>query len=391
MIILADEHIPYVQEAFSTLGTVRRFTGHHLTREVLQDADILLVRTITPVTEQLLQGSTIRFVGTATAGIEHIDHHYLRTHDVGFASAAGANANAVAEYVVTALLVLSHRHRLTLSGKRIGIIGVGCVGSLVAQKVQALGLIPILNDPPLYQATGHHQYRPLEEALASDIVTIHVPLTKDGPFATSHLFDARRLTQLKPSTILLNTARGAVVDNLALSHRLRLKAIGPTVLDVWEHEPHLYWDLVERVDLGTPHIAGYSLDGKAQATFLLYQAACRYFGLREHWHPTFSLPPPRLPFLDIDAGGQSDEDVLYSIVTQVYNPEDDHDRMLALLSLSPDERSRGFESLRTQYALRREFYHTRVRVHRATPALMDKIRGIGFTVERGRAPELGAR
>ncbi|RMH37167.1 MAG: 4-phosphoerythronate dehydrogenase [Nitrospirae bacterium] len=391
MIILADEQIPYVQEAFSTIGIVRRFPGRCLTRAVIQEADILLVRTITPVTGTLLEGSRVRFVGTATAGVDHVDLHYLRAHHIGFASAAGANANSVAEYVMAALLVLAHRHRLTLSGKRIGIVGAGRIGSLVAHKAQALGLIPIFNDPPLARATGDIRYRPLDEVLDSEIVTLHVPLTKEEPFATYHLFNGQRLALLKPSTIFLNTARGAVVDNLALSHQLRLRAIGPTVLDVWEHEPHLHWDLVQRVDLGTPHIAGYSLEGKAQATLLLYQAVCRYFGLPEQWYPSASLPPPMIPFLDIDAGGQSDEEVLYSIVTQIYRPEHDHARLTTLLSLSADARAQGFESVRAQYPMRREFHHTRVRVRRGTSTLIEKIRGIGFTVEEGQAPDSGAR
>lgn len=383
MLIVADEQIPYVQDAFGSIGTVRILPGRTITAEAVRDATVLLVRSVTPVTSALLDGSRVRFVGTATAGVDHIDRTYLKARGIGFACAAGANANAVAEYVMASLLLLATRFGFSLEGKTMGIIGVGHIGSLVCDKARALKIVPVLNDPPRAQHRADERYRPLDDALACDIVTLHVPLIDRGPFTTIHLLNARTLAQLTPSTILLNTARGPVIDNECLLQRLRRNAIGPTVLDVWEHEPNLSWALAQQVSLGTPHIAGYSLDGKAEGTHMLYHAVCRHFALPPSWSPARSLPPPSIPFLEIQATGKSDEQVLSDLATRVYNPVEDDLRLRQLLRLPLLQRPHAFDALRAQYPIRREFHRTTVRVIDGMPSLIQKIQGLGFRVEEG--------
>ena len=325
--IVADENIPYVQEAFGSLGKVKLVPGRSISPSTIRDAQVLLVRSVTKVNRELLDHSPIQFVGTATAGLDHIDSEYLQARGIAFASAQGGNANSAAEYVITALLILAQRQGLTLSRKSIGIVGVGNIGRLVKAKAEALGMTVVPNDPPLARETGGKKYRPLEEALDCDVVTLHVPLNFEGPFRTFHLFNNSRLAHLKPSAIFINTSRGEVVDTQALLSRLQKKPQGATVLDVWESEPDISWELFKLVSLGTPHIAGYSLDGKAQGTFLIYQALCQHLGLKPTWSPSDSLPAPALPQPAIDPKGNSSEHSLCDLVTRIYNLEADHTRM----------------------------------------------------------------
>ena len=290
MQFVVDEEIPLGREAFSHLGSVTLLPGRAMTREALREAHALIVRSVTKVDATLLADTTVQFVGTATTGVEHIDREYLAARDIGFAAALGCNANAVAEYVLTALLVTAHTKGLVLDGKTMGIIGVGRIGSLVAAKAPALGLRTLLHDPPLARATGDRRYRPLSEILQADFVTLHVPLTLDGPDATFHLIGADELAHMATSSILINTARGEVVDNDALLEALTGRTVGGAVMDVWEREPSINWDLLNHVTLGTPHVAGYSSDAKINGTVMMYHACCRFWGMKPAW-----TPPPDLP------------------------------------------------------------------------------------------------
>ena len=378
--LIADENIPYVEEAFGSLGTVKLLPGRSISPAAIKDAQVLLVRSITDVNRELLEQSQVQFVGTATAGLDHIDSEYLRAREIVFASAEGGNANSVAEYVITALLTVARRKGLTLARKSCGIVGVGNIGRLVRAKAEALGMTVVLNDPPLARETGDPIYRSLEEALACDVVTLHVPLTFDGPFKTFHLLNGDTLGQLKPSAIFINTSRGEVVDSRALLDRLQKNILGAAVLDVWESEPDIDWHLFKLASIGTPHIAGYSLDGKAQGTLLLYQALCRHLDLRPTWSPAHSLPPPILPQIAIKATGEPIETRLYNLITHIYNIEADHSRMSALLNIPSQNRALAFDGLRKNYPIRREFYNTRVKLVNGETDWKRKIWGLGFKI-----------
>jgi erythronate-4-phosphate dehydrogenase len=379
--IVADENIPYVKEAFETIGTVKLVPGRAMSPSTVRDAQVLLVRSVTKVNPELMENSQIQFVGTATAGLDHIDSDYLQKRGIAFASAQGGNANSVAEYVVTALLIIANQQGLRLAGKSFGIVGVGNIGRIVKAKAEALGMAVVLNDPPLGQETGDKTYRPLKEALNCDVVTLHVPLTYGGPFKTFHLFDDATLAHLKPSAIFINTSRGEVVDTQVLLNRHKKKTDGKTVLDVWESEPNINWELSQQVNLGTPHIAGYSLDGKAQGTFLIYQALCQYRGLTPSWIPSQSLPLPALPRVEIDTKDKTFEQILGNLTKNIYNLEADHFRMAELLQIHPEQRPLEFDRLRKHYPIRREFHNTKIKLVNGPPELQRKIAGLGFKVK----------
>ena len=396
MLIIADENIPHVRAAFDTLGDVRLLPGRAMTSAAVRDAELLLVRSVTGVDRALLDGSRVRFVGTATIGTDHVDADYLAEAGIRFAAAPGSNANSVAEYVIAALLVVAGRLRWKLSDCSIGVIGVGNVGARVARKTRALGMHVVLNDPPLHDATGDPKYRPLEELFGCDFITLHVPLERSGAYPTYHMADADFLNRLRPDAVILNTSRGAVVDDAALlspSARRRLAAV---VLDVWEGEPGINVELLRRAAVGTPHIAGYSLDGKANGTEMIYRAACEFIGVAPSWIPASHLPPPPSPVIEVSAEKRWEEDVLREVVLRAYPIERDAAALRATCDLPPERRGTAFDRLRKEYPVRREFQNFAVRqtprTARAQAGLRSKLRGIGFNVPdegRGRAARGG--
>jgi erythronate-4-phosphate dehydrogenase len=379
MKIVADENIPYVQEVFSSLGRLECVSGRGLDRDVLQDAEALLVRSITKVDAELLEGTPVRFVGTATIGTDHIDQEYLRAREIAFTSAAGSNANSVAEYVITALLVLAERNGWELQGKTLGIVGVGNIGSRVERMAPVLGLKVLGNDPPLQRQTGDARFVDLAQVLKADFITVHVPLTRTGPDPTYHLFDEAVLQQLSPQTVLINTSRGAVVDNLALNAQLAQNGLGAAVLDVWEPEPEINLELLERVAIGTPHIAGYSLDGKANGTAMLYERLCEFLGTDPEVDIQKFLPPPVVAELELDSG-QPDQQVLTQAMTALYDICRDDEDLRKITQQAPDQRGKYFDHLRKHYPVRREAYTTDVIFNLPTPTLTDKLNRLGFQV-----------
>jgi erythronate-4-phosphate dehydrogenase len=379
MRILADENISYVREAFRALGHVQTISGRAITAETLEGVSMLLVRSITKVSRALLEHSSVRFVATATIGEDHVDTAYLAERGIGFASAPGSNADSVREYVAAAILVLAERFQFDLKKMTLGIVGVGNVGKRVVKSAETLGLTCVLNDLPLARKTGDPRYRPIEEALACDIVTLHVPLTKDGPDRTYHLADETFIRHMKPGAILINTARGPVADGTAIKHALDDGHLKGCVLDVWEGEPNIDIELLQRVAIGTPHIAGYSFDGKVNGTRRIYEAACRFLGVEPRWDPAPLLPAPECPYLELDG---TDPEALRHGVRAVYDIMRDDAAMRAMSSVPAEERPRLFDRLRKGYPRRREFFNTRVCVSPPNPELERSLAGIGFTVEK---------
>jgi len=394
MHIVADENIPYVKDAFGTLGDVRLISGRKMDAAAVREADLLLVRSVTKVGAALLEGSRVRFVGTATIGTDHVDLPWLQRARIAFSAAPGSNANSVAEYIVAALLTLCARRGWTLAGRSIGVIGVGNVGSRVAAGAAALGMQVLLNDPPLQRATrstsslrlrsgragqaGDAKYRPLEELLGCDFITLHVPLEKRGTDPTWHLADAAFLSRMKRGAVLLNSSRGAVADNAALLRALEEGRLADAVLDVWEGEPRLNAALLARAALGTPHIAGYSFDGKVNGTQMLYDAACKLLGAKPAWDAASSMPPPETPEMTLQAAGRDEEALLREAVQRIYPIERDDAALRRLLEMPEPERGPWFDRLRKEYPVRREFQNTRVRLVGGTLSLEKKLAGIRF-------------
>ncbi len=377
MLIAVDEKIPYWEKSFARIGEVRPFDGRKPVRELTLDADALVVRSVTPVNADLLEGTSVRFVGTATIGMDHLDETYLKRRDIHYMNAAGSNANAVAEWMVAALLVVAERRSWNLARKSLAVIGVGQVGSRVVKKARSLGMEVLLCDPPLRESTGDTDYRFLEDVIGSDLLTLHVPLTTGGRYPTWHMFDQRVLGQLGSHQFLFNSARGAVVDNNILRVALSRRAIEGAVLDVWEGEPRIDYTLLRHVDLGTPHIAGYSIDGKVRATEMILEGLCRFFGIPFAWD-TDSLYPP--PTRISPSPGSNGLDAVRSVVLQV-NDILEMDAMLrSLESLPPEIAADAFDRLRNDYTLKPEFRHFVVELDDSSAELAAALKGLGFSV-----------
>ncbi|MCX7046834.1 MAG: 4-phosphoerythronate dehydrogenase, partial [Candidatus Sumerlaeota bacterium] len=380
MKIIADENIPFGREAYGTLGDVTLLHGRLLSAAQVKDADLLFVRSITKVNAALLDGSKVKFVGTATAGFDHVDVDYLARRGIAFSAAPGCNANSVAEYMAAAWLTVAMKKKFSLQGLKVGIIGVGAVGSRVEIKARALGMIPVLNDPPKGRETGDPKYRPLDEVFDCDIITCHTPLTHDGPDPTHHLVNKEFFRRVKKGTFFCSAGRGEVVDEKALHAAMDAGRLSVVVLDVWENEPKIDPKLLARVDFGTPHIAGYSYDGKVNGTTMTYEAACRVLGISPRWDPRTVMAAPESPELAPDVSGKDDQTALHEIVTTIYPIERDNAALRKAAGMAPDDRGKYFDRLRKDYPYRREFHNTRLTLPPARESLRSAARGLGFIV-----------
>lgn len=381
MKILADENIPLVEEAFGALGEIRLMPGREMTADDVKDCEILLVRSVTRVDEALLKNSAVKFVGSATIGIDHLDTAYLEANAIQWSSAPGSNADSVADYVVAALLHLSAFNEQALEELRLGVIGCGNVGSRVAKRAKALGMEVIENDPPLARSTGDPRYRPLRDLYKCDVLTIHTPLTMDGPDPTYHLIDEKVLHNLYEDTVIINTARSGVIDTPALKASL-LEGWVQTILDVWDNEPSIDRELLDYSMIGTPHIAGYSIDGKIRGTWQIYQAVCGYLGISPTVDYESLLSTVVMPeSYDVHTHSFLDEEVLDEAVEYVYSIMSDDMGLRWLLKLKdPKNFPVEFDKLRKNYRKRREFSSTTIRLIHATQRQKEKLEGIGFNV-----------
>ncbi|MCL2919532.1 4-phosphoerythronate dehydrogenase [Shewanella litorisediminis] len=350
MKIIADENMPYVDSLFGELGEIEYVNGRTLTPEQVADADVLLVRSVTQVNEALVsQNQQLKFVGSATIGTDHVDKALLASRGIPFSNAPGCNATAVGEYAFIAMLELAQRYQQPLKNKRVAIIGAGNTGSATARCLQAYGVEYRLCDPLLAEQGDSRQFFDLDELIAwADVISLHVPITKEGDFPTWYLFDQKRLEALKPDAWLLNCCRGEVIDNRALIDVKQKRDDIKLVLDVWEGEPSPMLALVPLVDIATPHIAGYSLEGKARGTFMLYEALCRVVGIAADKKLDSLLPSF---FLDvINVHEVADERALLTLCRAVYDLRDDDVRFRQ----SGTDRL-GFDKMRKNHRHRREF------------------------------------
>lgn len=353
MRLVADENIPFVAEAFAGFGTVEAVPARAITPEFVCDADALLVRSVTPVNAALLDGSSVRFVGTATIGTDHLDLPYLAERGLAVASAPGSNAESVVEWAIAALVRTASHRNVDLAGKTVGVVGVGNVGGRLAPRLEALGLTVLRCDPPRAEAEGSAGFVSLDEVLeAADIVTLHTPLTKDGPHPTHHLIGPDELARTKPGAWLVNASRGAVVDNPALLHSIQSGHTGAALLDVFEGEPVPNADLMCAAEIVTPHIAGYSYDGKVNGSRMLYDALAAWSGADPgfDWTDAYALTPEDARTF---AGGFSDA------VRTLYDLDADDARFRATLALPDAERGAAFARLRKTYPRRRAWTHYR--------------------------------
>lgn len=387
MKIVCDENMPAVEALFSSYGEVCRLPGRNMSPEDLAQADILLVRSVTQVNQALIsQASSLKMVGTATIGTDHIDQTLLSRQGIHFSSAPGCNAEAVVDYDLSCIFQVLHEQGRQIEDLTVGIIGVGNVGSRLAKRLNNLNVHLLLNDPPKAELNPHPdlgEYASLEKVLKeSDIICCHTPLVQDGPFPSHHLINADNLSLIKPDAILLNAGRGPVIDNQALKTHLKGGGKSLTViLDVWEHEPTVDHGLAQCIKISTPHIAGYSLEGKLRGTFMLYQSFCRFFGYPQEKSLDSILPPPALSQVSLNS-----ELLVHDVMRWVYDPYRD-DRALRM-TIESDSQPQEFDQLRKSYPVRREFSSLLVS-GQLTEFQASKLSACGFTLDKSQEVDSG--
>lgn len=373
MQIIADKQIANVHQTFSPFAQVLLYDGYALDAEKMQCADALLVRSVSRVDENLLAGSPIKLVASATSGREHIDIDYLQRQHIGFVDAAGANARAVAEYVLSSLFVLAEQAEFNLQDKVVAVVGCGRIGSLVVSMLDAVGVVTLMYDPPLQALASDDltadKYCDLQVLDQADIISLHVTLTSSGRYPTQGLVDAEFLEHLKDDVILLNTSRGDVIDEPALKQHMLAYPNMRLVLDVWSGEPNIDLSLLATTTIGTPHIAGYSAEGKHLANTMVFQSIGDFFGL------SISLPAFSLSELE-------------PLVLPITDAMDNHDTLKMAVLASYDVRvddlsvmdAQQFTMLRRDYPLRREFSAMTIQCPQHREQLTLSLQRLGFKV-----------
>ena len=381
MKIVVDNKIPFIKGVLEPYAEVVYLPGKETTPEVVRDADALITRTRTVCNEALLKGSAVKVIATATIGFDHIDTKWVEANGIWWTNAPGCNSWSVKQYISSVLVSLAKKRGLELDKLTLGVVGVGNVGSKVAAVGKALGMKVLLNDPPRARKEGPDAFVSLDEIVReSDVVTLHVPLEKGGEDPTWHLFDAARLSTMRKDQILINSSRGPVVDNAALKEILKAGGLKGAVLDVWEGEPEIDRELVSLLDYSTPHIAGYSSDGKANGTMMSVRAVAGKLGLPlTDWRPT-GIPAPthgvhtgvEAQSFRIDAAGKTRQEVLSEAILYAYDVAVDSDVLRSELS--------AFERLRGDYPVRREPSAFTLELKNGTPELTEALEQLDFKV-----------
>ncbi|GAB6282528.1 MAG: 4-phosphoerythronate dehydrogenase PdxB [Ignavibacterium sp.] len=392
--LVIDENISFAEEVFSQFGEIKLINGREINNDILKDADILLVRSLTKVNENLLKGTTVKFVGTATIGIDHIDLEYLNKNNIAFAYSKGCNADAVTEYVFSTLINLCYEKKIELSELSIGIIGVGNIGSRVAKISNSLNLKVFLNDPPLERAKDNKKFSSLEECLNANIITFHTPLNRTGIDKTHHLFNKEKIKFVKDDAIFINTSRGEVVETEALLKLIDEKNVN-AIIDVWENEPLINEELLNKVKIGTPHIAGYSFEGKLNGTKMLFDALNNF--LKSNYHFPINLPNVNKNVIEvstpdrIETGQNSIEEILKNIFNKIYDIKEDYKKLRKILSFQQSEKSnhkklliekkkKYFDDLRKNYPMRREFINEQIHLNPYNEKIANILKSFRFTV-----------
>lgn len=375
MKIIIDNKIPYIKGALEPFAEVVYLPGNRTTPEVVKDADAIITRTRTICTKDLLEGSTVKFIATATIGFDHIDTEYCRKAGIEWTNAPGCNAESVNQYITSALFSWSMRKRTDLAGLTIGVVGAGNVGSKVARTCEILGMTVLQNDPPRERLEGSGKFVSLETIQnEADIITFHVPLYVCGPDKTFHLGDEKFFQNLDKKPLVINSCRGEVVDSEAVYDALDANDISAYIADCWENEPDINLDLLNHTEYGTPHIAGYSKDGKANGTMMSVQAVSRFFKLGiDDWQAS-GLEVPANPIIEIDGNQRREYSILAEAVLSTYDIENDDDALRSTPHL--------FEKLRGDYPVRREFSSHTLILKNVPEETENKLQLLGFKIQK---------
>ena len=378
MKITVDKAIPYAGRLFSTMGEVEPADAAELKADSLRDTDCLVVRSVTRVDRDLLDGTQVRCVASASSGIDHVDRVYLDSRDIPLFSATGCNARAVAEYVLSCLFVLSEQYGMDLVGKSAGIIGCGHVGGQLRRLLRLLGIETRVYDPFIRDEDGRFSFRDLERVLCSDIISLHVPLTETGEFPTACMVDREFLGRLKAGVIFINTARGAVVNEQDLIDFAGRNPECRVALDVWDNEPHVNIELLGHAALATPHVAGYSARAKLNATRMVYEQVCAWAGAPAAAAEAITFPGENMEFAL--SGSDSPMDAIRLAALACYDVRTDCAAFREIETVAADDRCDFFTSARTDYPFRREFSDLRVVLPGDQAVIREKLSGLGFDV-----------
>lgn len=381
MKIVADENIPLLSCFFDQIGHIKQLPGRAIQAQDLIDADILIVRSVTQVNQALLENSQVKFVGSCTIGMDHIDTEYLDKQGIRYENAPGCNANSVVEFILSCLSILTETHRFDWSEMTVGIVGYGNVGSLLAKRLEKLGIDYKAYDPLLDENTQKEAALvSFEEVLNCDIVSLHVPLTTEGDYPTYHMINQQVLAQMRSDQVLINTCRGAVVNNTQLRMHLQKDVSFTAILDVWENEPFIDPILAKHVFMGTPHIAGYSFDGKVAGTEMIYRALCQHLGLPERFSSGQFLEEPALSKMAFTSTADIDW-CIHTAIRACFDVRHDHSLLQSTLSQTETERGAAFDSFRKSYRCRREFSGVKIQLKQVDSELHSKFRALGFNVK----------
>ena len=371
MKIIIDDKIPYIKGALEPFAEVIYLPGNKTTPEVVKDADAIITRTRTNCNEKLLSGSTVKFIATATIGYDHIDTDYCGKAGITWTNAPGCNSKSVEQYIASALMALAEKKNFILKDKTIGIVGVGNVGSKVARLCEIFGIKVLLNDPPRARTEGESGFVGLDEILEkADIITLHVPLNQDGEDKTYHLADESFFAKAKKQPIIINSCRGEVTDTHSLKSAIKSGQISGLVIDCWENEPGIDLELLDLVDLATPHIAGYSKDGKANGTMMSVRTLSKFFNLGINNWKCRDIEQPESTEIFIDGTGKTTQQVLAEAIFATYDIREDDKRLRASVET--------FEKQRGDYPVRREFPTFNVYCKINNIKTINKLKQLGF-------------
>ncbi len=374
MKIIIDDKIPYIRGAFEDVAEVIYLPGAKTTPEVAKDADAIVTRTRTICNKKLLAGSTVKFIATATIGFDHIDTEYCAENGIQWTNAPGCNSKSVEQYIASTLIALAERKHISLTDVTMGVVGVGNVGSKIARLGNLLGIKVLLNDPPRERVEGSAAFVSLKQIIEqSDIISLHVPLNMKGEDATFHLADEVFFSTLKRKPILINSCRGEVVKTDAVKSAIKTGRIAAFVCDCWENEPNIDLELLAMTELATPHIAGYSKDGKALGTQMSVQAISKFFHLGcDNWQPT-GVELPKNPVIDINGAGLNEHEIIAMAILATYDIRQDDAVFRNNTTL--------FEQLRGDYPTRREFPAYTIMAKNIQIETLEKLKEIGFRID----------
>jgi erythronate-4-phosphate dehydrogenase len=373
MKIIADDKIPFLKGVFEPFGVVVYLPGVDIKKSHLKDADALLTRSITKCNAELLECTALKLIASATIGDDHIDKEFCLTNNIKWVTAQGCNAHAVVQYVFAGLLSICEKSKINLRNKTIGIIGAGNIGTKVEKICRAIGMRVLLNDPPRERKEGQSGFSGFDEIQSdADIISIHVPLNLGGKDNTFHLIDQQFIEKTKKPVVLINTSRGPVVESKALKCGINQRKIAHAIVDVWEGEPDIDSEVLELAAIGTPHIAGYSIEGKAKATEMVVHSLSEFFHLQlNKWKPETDLKDI---ILDIDLKGLTEHQAIQKVYRMVYDILKDDE----LLRKSPSD----FEHIRGSYILRRENSAHILNLKNPNQNTVQVLSELGFRIEK---------